>query len=349
MIFHGLKLNFLETTMRSEARKIAVELCKKHPEHTARGLARILQDRVNGAMTLEQCRNVVRDVFGTRGSARAKYAEVPRQPREPGKRHKPRPMDWIPKAQAEEWKPYTLEGKHIGIISDIHIPYHDERALRSSLLHLKSSKIDHLLINGDLCDFYSISRFLRKPSKRKLKNEMEQCRTFLRGLRKEFPSIKITLKKGNHEARWDHWLWDHAPEIADTDEMDLRTWLRCDELGISVVHDLDLMEFGKLPILHGHELGKGIAAPVNPARGAYLRAKHTILVSHHHRTSSHCESNLYLDECQVWSIGCLCDLRPDYHKYGNSNHGFAEAWMDKSGEFSVQNYRISKEYRVRSS
>ena len=331
---------------KSEARQIAIELCRKHPEHAARGLARMLQERLNGAVTLEAARRMIRECFGSVGKDRIKRADVPREKRKPGQR---KLMEWIPPSQSEEWKPIALAGKRLGIISDIHVPYHDERALRASLVHLKASRIDHLLINGDLCDFYSISRFQRKPSKRNFKNELTQIRAFLHGLRKEFRNIPITLKKGNHEARWDHWLWEHAPEIAESDEMDLRTWLHCEQLDIATVHDLDLMEFGRLPILHGHELGKGIAAPVNPARGAYLRAKHTILVGHHHRTSSHCESNLYLDECQVWSMGCLCDLRPDYHKYGNSNHGFAMAERDKAGEFSVQNFRISKAGNVRAS
>lgn len=331
---------------QTEARQIATELCRKHPEHAARGLARMLQERVNGAMSLEQCRSMIRHHLGISGRTTRKLSKIKREPRKPGQR---KLMEWIPKSEAKPWKPVKLDGRRLGVISDIHIPYHDETAIRAALLHLKSDKIDHLLINGDLCDFYTISRFIKRPSKRNFKNELQQIRAFLYGLRKEFPHCHITLKKGNHEARWDHWLWEHAPEIAESDEMDLRTWLHCERLEINVVDDLDLMEFGKLPILHGHELGKGIAAPVNPARGAYLRAKHTILVGHHHRTSSHCESNVYLDECQVWSTGCLCDLRPDYNKYGNGNHGFAEVQRDKAGEFSLQNFRISKAGNVRAS
>jgi len=333
---------------KTDASQMAAELCRKYPEHTARGLARMLREQLGGAITLEQARSQIRYVFGTRGKDKEKYAEVPREKRKAGQPAKP-PMDWIPKSQSEPWKPIKLDGSRLGVISDIHIPYHDEQAVRAALVHLKKDKIDHLLINGDLCDFYAISRFIKRPSKRNFKNELTQIRAFLYGLRKEFPHCHITLKKGNHEARWDHWLWDHAPEIAESDEMDLRTWLHLERLDINIVHDLDLMEFGKLPALHGHELGKGIAAPVNPARGAYLRAKHTILTGHHHRTSSHTESNIYLDECQVWTTGCLCDLRPDYNKYGNGNHGFAEVERDAVGEFSLQNFRISKTGKVRAS
>ncbi len=334
---------------KSEPRLLALELCKKFPNHPARGLARMLREKTGNVVKLEDARHMIRAVFGQIGSSRRKGAAVPRKSRIAGKNYRPPKMDFVPESQAKEWSPIQLKGKRLGVISDIHLPYHSQRAVQSALVHLHQEKIDHLLINGDLIDFYSISRFIRRPSKRNLKNELESTKAFLKGLRQEFPSIPITFKKGNHEARWDHWLWDHAPEIAETEEMDLKTWLDCEKLKITVCDDLELLEFGKLPILHGHELGKGIAAPVNPARGAYLRAKHTILVGHHHRTSSHCESNLYLDECQVWSVGCLCDLRPDYNKYGNSNHGFALVERDESGDFSVQNFRISKLGKVRSS
>ena len=328
---------------KSEIRKMAERLCKKYPDHPARSLARILVEQTGGVITLEHGRKLIRLGFGIAGKSARTTPVAERPPRKPGARK------WLPKSQAEEWKPVRIEGKNIGIISDIHVPYHSELAVNAALDHLKSKKIDHLLINGDLCDFYSISRFQRKPSRRNFKNEMAQCRAFLEGLRSEFPRLKITLKKGNHEVRWDHWLWEHAPEIAETEEMDLATWLRCDELGIQAVNDLDLIEAGELPILHGHELGKGIAAPVNPARGAYLKVKHTILVSHHHQTSGHCEPDLYHTECFVWSIGCLCDLRPDYHKYGKSNWGFARVTVEKDGGFQVENYRINQNGSVRTS
>ena len=333
----------------SESRQIAIELCKQFPQHTARGLARMLRQKTNDALTLEQSRSMIRATLGVSGQEKRKRANVPRTPRQSGRKYRPPKMNFVPVTQAKDWAPIQLDGNRLGVISDMHLPYHNQKAVQSALIHLHDQKIDHLLINGDLIDFYSISRFIRRPSKRNLQSELNAARLFLAGLRKEFSNIPITLKKGNHEARWDHWLWDHAPEIAETEEMDLRTWLNLDELAITIVDDLDLIEYGKLPILHGHELGKGISAPVNPARGAYLRAKHTILVGHHHRTSSHCESNLYLDECQVWSVGCLCDLRPDYNKYGNSNHGFAMVDRDTSGDFSVQNFRISKLGKVRSS
>ena len=48
--------------------------------------------------------------------------------------------------------------KKIGILSDIHFPYHSLQALTIAIKHLKDSSIDCLYLNGDIMDFYSISR-----------------------------------------------------------------------------------------------------------------------------------------------------------------------------------------------
>ena len=52
--------------------------------------------------------------------------------------------------------------KKIGILSDIHFPYHDLTALTCAIKHLKEQEIDCLYLNGDIQDFYSISGTKRK-------------------------------------------------------------------------------------------------------------------------------------------------------------------------------------------
>ena len=105
---------------------------------------------------------------------------------------------------------------------------------------------------------------------------------------------------------------------------------------------------GKLPILHGHEKGAGFAAPVNQARGAFLRLHHTVLEGHGHRTSAHCEPDMFGKECFTWSTGCLAELRPEYSRFAKYNHGFATVDVEPSGEFQVLNLRIV-DGKVRSS
>jgi len=106
---------------------------------------------------------------------------------------------------------------------------------------------------------------------------------------------------------------------------------------------------GKLPILHGHELPKGVSAPVNPARGAFMRTLSTVLVGHSHRSSGHAESDMWHDETFCWSTGCLCDLTPEYARINRWNWGFALATVHEDQSFDVENLRITADGKVRSS
>jgi hypothetical protein len=230
----------------------------------------------------------------------------------------------------------------------VHVPYHSEVAVAAAVGHLKEQGLSGLLLNGDIADFYAISRYMKDPAKRDFKGELEAARGFLGWLRQEFPDIPIAYKAGNHEERWQHWLWQHASEISDDRRMSLTAWLDLAKLDIELVEDQRPVMLGKLPVLHGHELPKGMAAPVNVARGAWMRTLSTCLVGHSHRTSNHAESDMWHKETACWSTGCLCDLRPEFSVINRWNHGFAVATVHKGGQFDVHNYRVMQDGTVRS-
>ncbi len=153
---------------------------------------------------------------------------------------------------------------------------------------------------------------------------------------------------GNHDERWDVFIWNRAPELFDLENVQLHNVLDFEKYGIERVGDNPILA-GKLPILHGHEFGRGgVAAPVNPARGAFLRCNHTVLIGHLHRPSSHAESNMWHDETMTWSTGCLCDLTPEYARINKWAHGFAHIDVASDGQFNVHNHRLGSDYTVRS-
>jgi hypothetical protein len=91
------------------------------------------------------------------------------------------------------------------------------------------------VLNGDIADFYAISRWEKAPGKRNFRRELEAVRGLLAWLRQEFPAIPIVFKSGNHEERWRAWLWQHAPEISDEPIMGLDNWLHMPQHGIALV------------------------------------------------------------------------------------------------------------------
>ena len=283
--------------------------------------------------------------FGNHGvkNRKTQKATAPRPPREAGE------ILAMPKSMAEPWTPYVMRVTGpVGILSDVHVPYHSEVAVAAAVGHLKEENLSGLLLNGDIADFYAISRYMKDPAKRDFKGELESVRGFLGWLRQEFPGIPIVYKTGNHEDRWQHWLFQHAAEISDDRRMSLTAWLDLDKLDIELVEDQRPVMLGKLPVLHGHELPKGMAAPVNVARGAWMRTLSTCLVGHSHRTSNHAESDMWHHETACWSTGCLCDLRPDYAVINRWNHGFAVCTVHDRGAFDVHNYRVMQDGTVRS-
>jgi len=325
--------------------ELARRLCAAHPDAPAKTLGRRLFQEANGAITLAAAYNRIRRQFGICGELHRRKMQniTPRAKRQAGQ------VPAMPPSKAEAWGPHELGVTgNVGVLSDIHVPYHDEVALRAAVDQLQGDRIDALVLNGDIADFYAASRYIKDPRKRNFKAEVQAVRDMLAWIRGQFPDIPIVFKAGNHEERYSHWLWQHAPEISDEPRMGLDQWLDMADHGIEFVEDQRPIMAGELPILHGHEKGKGISAPVNQARGAFLRLHHTVLEGHGHRTSAHCEPDMFGREVFCWSTGCLADLRPEYARLNKYNHGFASVRVQADGQFDVSNFRIANG-KVRSS
>lgn len=322
----------------------AERICRENPDHPARGLARMLVEHSRRALTLEQARRRIRYVLGQNGTSDRKRAKSPRDPRAPGQ------TVAMPASIAEPWTPHALNVTgRVGILSDVHVPYHSDVAVAAAVDHLKSAGLAALVMNGDIADFYSISRWQKDPSQRDFRGELEAVRQFLAWIRSQFPTITIIYKSGNHEERWTHYIWQHAPELSAEPMMSLTAWLKLADVGIELVEDQRPVMLGRLPVFHGHELPRGIASPVNPARGAFTRLQSTGLVGHYHRSSSHSESDWRHHEQFNWSTGCLCDLTPEYARINKWNHGAAIVTVHEDESFDVENFRISPDGKVRTS
>jgi len=224
------------------------------------------------------------------------------------------------------------------IISDIHFPFHSVSALTCALKYGLEQKVNTIIINGDLIDFYALSRFEKDKRLRNLQNEIDMTRDFLVKLRELFPDAHIYYKLGNHDVRWDRYIKEHAGEFEGMDEFMLDNILHLPQLRMTTIADKNLIQLGKLTIIHGHELyGSG---GVNPARALYLKAGCSALMSHVHRTSEHTDRNLKDEVTGAWSIGCLSELRPNYNAGAKYNHGFGHIIVERDSTFHVNNIKI---------
>ena len=312
----------------------AKRLVKEFPDTDSQTLARRLKK--DFPMSLDAARSLIRYYRGAMGKRRRRQRVVIRPLGKSGQKPK------CPPSLCNPWEPFICNGKRILILSDIHIPYHDETAINPAVEWGKKQKPDTVILNGDTIDFYQLSRFIKDPRKREAKHEIDITKEFLKFITTEFKKATIIYKKGNHDERWDHYLWNHAPQLCDFEHVQLHTILGFADLGIEMVEDQRPILCGKLPVFHGHELPKGMTNPVNMARGAYLRMADSVLVGHGHRTSAHSEPNWKHEEVATWSTGCLCGLNPEYARINKWNHGFAFVEVSGNGEFGVNNLRVSE-------
>lgn len=328
---------------KSPARLAAERLCRKFPDAASRTLAKRISAECH--VTVEQARTAVRMCRGLSGQKKRKEANDKTLFR-PARKAGQKPQ--LPPSLAKKWEPFELgTGLTVGILSDVHIPYHDEQALAAAVAYLKKRRPDVVLLNGDFADFYTISRYTKNPKKRNFKREVKLLREGLAWLRSQFSKSRIIYKLGNHDERWDHWLWNHAPEISDLPQVRLPSILGAKKHGIEFVGDGRPVMAGKLAVFHGHELSGGPFVPAMPARSAFLRTTASVMVGHHHRTSTHTQPNWKHEEIVCWSVGCLADLNPEYSRVNSHNHGCAVIDVAADGQFAVHNLRLNSDYVVR--
>lgn len=312
---------------------------KRFPKTSIRALARKLyKDNPELYTDIEDARGRIRYCVGSQGeNSRKKVSGLITKAKRTAN-----PLDGFPEGDKyfkDGWSPISLGGAKVAVLSDLHVPYHDKEACLAAIKHAKKQGCTDVLINGDFLDIHNMSKFCKDPRKKNFAQELKYGKDILNRIRDTF-SGDITLKLGNHDERYEHFLYNKAAELLDVEDFEMDRLLRLDEIGVRYVKDKRRIKLGKLWVIHGHELPRGISDPVNPARGLYLRTKTTSLCGHWHRTSEHTETSMDEEMVTCWSTGCLCDLRPEYSPINKWNHGFAIVTVEASGDFEVDNYRI---------
>jgi hypothetical protein len=244
----------------------------------------------------------------------------------------------MPKTWRKIRTPHKLSPGLWLVLPDIHIPFHEPKPIESAIKFGQQQKIDGILLPGDLQDCAAVT-FWPTMIKRDFDKEVESVIDFLDLLAAEFPKANIVWKPGNHEYRLPRYYASKAPELIGLASQAMVSVLALEERGIEFLDYHQIVMAGKLPIIHGHEMR--ISTPVNPARGLFLKAKTWAMCAHFHRTSEHTSTNLQGTLLTTWSMGCLCDLSPDYNPFGNDwCFGCALVNVEKNGNFTVNNRRI---------
>lgn len=309
---------------------VAREYANKHKDMPSLNLARLLVAKEPSMFhSVEQARFAIRSVRGSAGRKSRKNSEIV--------------VPTLPPSYEHQWLPFNLmprNGDVIALFSDIHIPYHNLKALECAIAEAIRCNANIVLLNGDTLDCHELSKYEKDPRDRKFREEVVAIRQLLEYLRSKFKKTRIIWKDGNHDERLYLYLRRHAPALLGIDVFEQSSVLKFDNYGIEYVTGKRPIVCGKLNILHGHEYIGGISAPVNPARGLFLRAKACCIEGHFHQTSEHSEPTLEGKNIACWSTGCLCELHPQYMPLNKWNHGFAMIEVGCEGNFRIRNRKI---------
>lgn len=318
--------------------QLAIDLIKEHTGKDGKCtvsksmLGKILYDKYRTEFTSpEQARKVVRNATGSNGEMKRKQNKTV--------------TEWkglaLPEPEKNDYSKFLIREKRIGILSDIHFPYYDKEALNAAIGYLRKWKPDCILLNGDIIDCYQLSDYVTDPKQRDFQYELDMLRSFVQELRKIWPHQRIVYKIGNHEERYETKILKRVPQFVNLRMLTIQSVLNVGDLGVEVVTNKRIIKAGKVNILHAHELPRGMAAPVNPARGFFLRCKANVIGSHHHQSSEHFEQDLNGQIIGAWSLGHLGDPHPHYCPINKWNHGFAT--LENYGtDFKVDNLKIIK-------
>jgi hypothetical protein len=342
-----------------EKRQAILKLVSDNPRVSSRALARIALTKFKGWFaSFEAARSSIRSYRGAIGRARSKAKAKAR-----GIFQDRRDFKWtMPESIAAPWEPFMLPDGRTLAFGDTHIPHHNDNAIAALVAHgdkMNDGKgPNNVLLNGDVADFFSISRWEADPRKRDLAGEIMAVRSFLGYLRQRWPKARIIYKFGNHDERWEHFLWNKAPELLNLPQLRLESILT-DALtermvddaaspldgqpaipGIEFVKDKRIIRASHLGIIHGHELAKG-SNPVNPARGNFLKAIECCLGSHLHKESSHTATTMFGRVISGWSMGCLCDMHPQYLPINQWSQSFCEIHL-AGDDWSLKPFKIVK-------
>lgn len=170
------------------------------------------------------------------------------------------------------------------LLSDPHVPYHDVRAWDLMLQVGAQVKPHHLLVNGDLADFYSVSSHSKQPDRLdSLGAELLSVNDALDQLDGLKAKHKMFIA-GNHEDRLTRYLQDKAPELFDI--IDIPGLFNLEERHWDYTPYKEHTRIGKLYATH--DVGTAGRFSTYKALDTY---QHSITTGHAHRMSYVVEGN----------------------------------------------------------
>jgi len=221
------------------------------------------------------------------------------------------------------------EYKKIVFVSDIHAPFHDEKAVKACLSFIKWWKPDTIIFLGDVVDFYAVSHFDKDPQRKlQLQDEIDSAIGILKKFSQLSPKSNKIFLKGNHEHRLQKFLWSKAAELSGLRMMNVPSLLELDRLKIKY-EDTGKIIINNTIIKHGNIVRKFASYS---AKGEFESCGVSGISGHTHRLGHYYHTH-HGGEYTWLECGCLCNMEAEYMegKVANWQHGFGIGFYKNHG------------------
>lgn len=223
------------------------------------------------------------------------------------------------------------DGSVLGILHDIHIPYHDDTAVRLAIECMERSGVTHVVLDGDIADCGVSSRHPSKKARDEidlgtLPASLDSGRWIYEWAR----TRPCFLMRGNHE-RWVEEICTTDPSLAAVTVEDL-LGLPGDGEGWEVLDSESRLRIGSLVIEHGHGLFPSGSGGQNPGQRIKTLAPNQItIIGHLHRKFA-----------LWWTVQNDDGIRKTYAAHGGghlsieeSHHGYAGGYPGWQQSFEI--------------
>lgn len=237
-----------------------------------------------------------------------------------------------------------MKTKKAIVLTDMHIPYHDEQTLRAVEQYMSENKFDYYINLGDLLDFDYISKYNENNKRgnelKRIDKDYATANEILDRhqaiIRKNNKKAEFILLEGNHDARMEKFI-DKEPIVEGRMEMD--KGLHLEKRGFKFLRESEVYTLQNANFIHGKYTSKFHAHKTVDNYGV------NIFYGHLHTFQTYMKVLYGNDKTIVGqSIGCLCEYDQKYLK-GNPTawqQGFAVFEFFPDGFFNYYPVSIFK-------
>lgn len=232
-----------------------------------------------------------------------------------------------------------MKNKTYAVVSDIHFPNHDEKAVKVFLDTLDQIKVDEVVLNGDILDFGGLSSHADASAAERVKADAAVVGEFLDAIQRR--RIRVSWNDGNHDDRLYSFVERVTPQLT------------------GLVSIPDLLSFKKRRIDYMRYSGDSVrflSPKLGVTHGALFGAHYTkdtlskygvsMIVGHAHRPQYSEMPTVGPDGCQArgcWGLGCMVPVQ--HVRYLRKPSGWTQGFglvsvHQSSGDFAVQQVNL---------